>query len=81
MTKTVGKYLRSKIQIQTHAAARNSPNTLLRRKEWVEKWSQTDMNYLSKYVFVDKSAYDINMKPLTARSAKVTVTGHYTLFL
>ncbi|KAL9538562.1 hypothetical protein MBANPS3_010839 [Mucor bainieri] len=57
---------------ETQVAAKNSPDTLLRRKECVEKWSQTDMNYLSNCVFVDESALDMNMRPSTARSAKGT---------
>ncbi|KAF1797613.1 hypothetical protein FB192DRAFT_1400742 [Mucor lusitanicus] len=57
-------------RITRRPAARNSPDTLLRRKECVEKWSQTDMDYLSNCVFVDESASDINMRPSTVRSAK-----------
>jgi hypothetical protein len=51
---------------------RNSEATLIKRKEWVEKWSQTDMDYMSNCIFVDESAFDINMRPTKARSTKGT---------
>jgi hypothetical protein len=57
-------------RVARHAVARNSEDNLNARKEWAEKWSQTDMDYLSNCVFVDESAFDINMRPPTGRSAK-----------
>ncbi|KAL7313932.1 hypothetical protein PS15m_012363 [Mucor circinelloides] len=73
----VGTFIRNECnltvkRITRHPMARNSPDTLLKRKVWVEKWSQTDMDYLSNCVFVDESAFDINMRPSTARSEKGT---------
>ncbi|KAL9536563.1 hypothetical protein MBANPS3_012559 [Mucor bainieri] len=59
-------------RITRHPKARNCPETLLKRKVWVEKWSKTDMNYLNNCVFVYESAFDINMRPATARSASGT---------
>ncbi|KAF1802554.1 hypothetical protein FB192DRAFT_1280410 [Mucor lusitanicus] len=49
-----------------------NPICAFKRKVWVEKWSQTDMDYLNNCVFVDESAFDINMRPATARSASGT---------
>jgi hypothetical protein len=51
---------------------RNSEATLIKRKERVEKWSQTDMDYMSNCIFVNESAFDINMRPATGRSTKGT---------
>ncbi|CEP12586.1 hypothetical protein [Parasitella parasitica] len=73
----VGTFIRNECnltvkRITRHPKARDSPDTLLKRKVWVEKWSQTDMDYLSNCVFVDESAFDINMRPSTARSEKGT---------
>lgn len=56
-----------------HFEARNAEATLLKRKEWVEKWSKIDMNYLRTCVFMDDSVFDINMRQSTVRSAKGTL--------
>ncbi|OAD74850.1 hypothetical protein PHYBLDRAFT_144210 [Phycomyces blakesleeanus NRRL 1555(-)] len=47
---------------------RNSGKTLQKRFEWVEQWTTTDMDFLSNCVFVDKSGFDINMRPPSAWS-------------
>ncbi|KAG0184917.1 hypothetical protein DFQ28_010231 [Apophysomyces sp. BC1034] len=67
-----GFSLKESQRVTRHPVARNSEETRIKRKEGVEKWSQTDMDYLSNFVFVDESAFDINMRPSTARSAKGT---------
>lgn len=59
-------------RITRRPMTRNSKDTLIKRKEWEKKWSQTDMGYLSNCVFVDESDFDINIRPSTARSAKGT---------
>ncbi|OAD73834.1 hypothetical protein PHYBLDRAFT_64787 [Phycomyces blakesleeanus NRRL 1555(-)] len=59
-------------------------------------WTQTYIDYLNNHIFVDKSVFDINIRPLVARFAKGTseiattsqkpvskgtIPGHYMLFL
>ena len=60
-------------QITCRFVARNSKETRIKRKEWVEKWSQTDMSHLSNCVFVDVSALNINIRSFTTSSAKGTL--------
>lgn len=36
------------------------------------KWKATDMNYLQNCVFIDESAFDINIKPSCGRAARGT---------
>ncbi|KAG1499318.1 hypothetical protein G6F47_010792 [Rhizopus delemar] len=50
------------------SSERNSEDKLRQRFEWVERWTSTDMNYLSNCVFVDESGFDINMRPPSAWS-------------
>lgn len=59
-------------KVTRHPVARNSETTLENRKKCVEKWCQTDMYYLGNCIFVDESAFDINMRPPTGRSLKGT---------
>ncbi|KAI7907173.1 uncharacterized protein BX663DRAFT_419240, partial [Cokeromyces recurvatus] len=49
-------------KLTTQPAARNSPNKIQARKDWVIKWSATDMNYLENCIFVNESGFNINMK-------------------
>ncbi|KAI7906752.1 uncharacterized protein BX663DRAFT_427413, partial [Cokeromyces recurvatus] len=46
-----------------HPAARNA------RYEWVLKWKVMDINYLQNCVFINESAFVINMRPSYGRSA------------
>lgn len=55
-----------------HPEPRNNPDKLRLRREWVETWSKTEMNFISNCIFIDESAFDINMRPSTARSARGT---------
>ena len=55
-------------RITRPSVARNPEETLIKRKEWAD----TDMDYLSNCIFVNESAFDINMRPSKARSAKGT---------
>jgi hypothetical protein len=57
-------------KLTTQPAARNSPTKIQDRKEWVIKWSATDMNYLENCVFVDESGFNINMRPPSGWSLK-----------
>lgn len=52
--------------------ARNNSDKIQARKDWVIKWTATDMNYLENCVFVDESAFDINMRPPSGWSVKGT---------
>lgn len=45
-----------------HSVERNSPKKIQERKEWVQRWQQTDMSYTSNCVFIDESGFSINMK-------------------
>lgn len=40
--------------------------------DWVREWENTDMNFLKNCVFLDESAFDINMKRSRAWSQKGT---------
>lgn len=55
-----------------HSVERNSPAKLEERYEWVKKWQDTDMDYMSNCVFVDEAAFHINMKRSFAWSKKGT---------
>ncbi|CEP10580.1 hypothetical protein [Parasitella parasitica] len=58
-------------RLSCHPVTKNYEATLLKRKKWIKKWSQTDMFYISNCIFVDEAAFDINMRPATtARSTK-----------
>lgn len=52
--------------------ARNNSDKIQARKNWDIKWTATDMNYLENCVFVDESAFDINMRPPSGWSVKGT---------
>lgn len=73
----VGKFISTdcNLSIKTitrHPVARNQSAKIKERREWVETWSKTDMNYTENCIFIDESAFDINMKPPTARSVRGT---------
>ncbi|KAG1051646.1 hypothetical protein G6F43_006157 [Rhizopus delemar] len=55
--------------------SRSTINNFMRPKieerfDWVRKWENTDMNFLTNCVFLDESAFDINMKRSRAWSKK-----------
>lgn len=56
--------------ITCHPKARNDPDKPKIRREWVEEWSKTSMDFNKNCIFTDESAFDINMRPSTARSAR-----------
>jgi transposase len=45
-----------------HSVDRNSPDKIEARFDWVTKWNETDMDYMSNCVFIDEAAFHINMK-------------------
>ncbi|CEG68221.1 hypothetical protein RMATCC62417_04526 [Rhizopus microsporus] len=55
-----------------HSIGRNSPAKIEEWYDWVRKWENTDMNFLTSCVFLDEAAFDINMKPSSAWSQKGT---------
>jgi hypothetical protein len=55
-----------------HSVQRNSPEKLEGRFNWINRWLQTDMDYTSNCVFIDESAFHINLKRTYARSKKGT---------
>ncbi|KAI8638013.1 hypothetical protein BD408DRAFT_36486 [Parasitella parasitica] len=57
-------------KLTTQPAARNNPTKIQDRKDWVTKWSATDMNYLENCVFVDESGFNINRRPPSGWSLK-----------
>jgi transposase len=55
-----------------HSVERNSPEKIEERFSWIKRWLQTDMDYSSNCVFIDESAFHINLKRSYARSKKGT---------
>lgn len=55
-----------------HSIERNSRAKIEERHDWVRKWENTDMNFLTNCVFLDESAFDVNMKRSRAWSKKGT---------
>lgn len=45
-----------------HSVERNSPEKIENRFNWVSKWNETDLDYMSNCVFIDEAAFHINMK-------------------
>ncbi|KAG1392301.1 hypothetical protein G6F58_012540 [Rhizopus delemar] len=74
---TVYNFMRSECNLSLkkadfHSIERNSPAKIEERHDWVRKWKNTDMNFLTNCVFLDESAFDINMKRSRAWSKKGT---------
>ncbi|KAG2207889.1 hypothetical protein INT47_010873 [Mucor saturninus] len=55
-----------------HSKERNSPVSIEKRFDWITRWIQTDMDYNSNCVFIDESAFHINLKRTMAWSKKGT---------
>ncbi|KAI8885340.1 hypothetical protein K501DRAFT_293549 [Backusella circina FSU 941] len=49
-----------------HSKERNSPANIQKRFEWVVRWAETDMDFNSNCVFIDESAFHINLKKTMA---------------
>ncbi|KAI9249562.1 hypothetical protein EDC94DRAFT_589102 [Helicostylum pulchrum] len=58
--------------VTRHLKARNGPDRLKVRREWVEMWSKTSIDFNTNCIFIDESAFDINIRPSTGRSARGT---------
>ncbi|KAG1145988.1 hypothetical protein G6F36_015080 [Rhizopus arrhizus] len=76
---TVYNFMRSECNLSLkkagfHSIERNSPPKIDERCKRVSKWENTDMNFLTNCVFLDESAFDINMKHSRAWSKKGTRT-------
>ncbi|CEG76488.1 hypothetical protein RMATCC62417_11382 [Rhizopus microsporus] len=74
---TVYNFMRSECNLSLkkadfHSIERNNPAKTEERYNWVCKWENTDMNFLTNCVFLDESAFDINMKRSRACSTKGT---------
>ncbi|KAK4513180.1 uncharacterized protein ATC70_012975 [Mucor velutinosus] len=74
---TVYNFMRSECNLSLkkadfHSIERNSPAKIEERHDWVRKWENTDMHFLTNCVFLDESAFDINMKRSRAWSKKGT---------
>ncbi|CEG81694.1 hypothetical protein RMATCC62417_15859 [Rhizopus microsporus] len=52
---------------------RNSEEKIQERLDWVRKWEKTDMNFMRNCVFLDESAFHINLKRNMAWSKKGTL--------
>jgi transposase len=59
-------------QAQFHSVERNSEEKIQQRYVWVQKWQQTDMDFTTNCVFLDESAFHINLKRGMAWSKKGT---------
>jgi transposase len=74
---TVNNFMRRECNLSLkkadfHSIERSSPAKIEERYNWVCKWENTDMNFLMNCVFLDESAFDINMKRSRAWSKKGT---------
>ncbi|KAG1035679.1 hypothetical protein G6F43_013190 [Rhizopus delemar] len=59
-------------QAQFQPVERNSEEKIQQRYDWVQKWQQTDMDFTTNCVFLDESAFHINLKRGMAWSKKGT---------
>ncbi|KAL1925859.1 hypothetical protein VTP01DRAFT_7283 [Rhizomucor pusillus] len=72
---TVYNFMRTECNLSLKKAEfqsveRNSPEKIQERYDCVREWEQTDMNFLTNCVFLDESAFHINMKRTKAWSKK-----------
>jgi hypothetical protein len=59
-------------QAQFQPVERNSEEKIQQRYHWVQKWQQTDLDFTTNCVFLDESAFHINLKRGMAWSKKGT---------
>ncbi|KAG1503159.1 hypothetical protein G6F52_012303 [Rhizopus delemar] len=59
-------------QAQFQPVERNSEEKIQQRYDWVQKWQQTDLDFTTNCVFLDESAFHINLKRGMAWSRKGT---------
>jgi hypothetical protein len=55
-----------------HSKRRNDPENIQARHDWASHWMQTSMDFLSNCVFIDESAFHINLKRTMAWSQRGT---------
>lgn len=55
-----------------HSVERNSPQKIEKRYQWVQGYMKTDLNYNTNCIFIDESAFHINLKRNFAWSKKRT---------
>ncbi|CEP15746.1 hypothetical protein [Parasitella parasitica] len=55
-----------------HSVERNSPEKIEERYQWVKLYMETDLDYKSNCIFIDESAFHINLKRNFAWSRKGT---------
>ncbi|KAL1927621.1 hypothetical protein VTP01DRAFT_3858 [Rhizomucor pusillus] len=72
---TVNNFIKTECNLplkkaEFQSVERKSPEKIQERFDWVRQWEQTDMNFLTNCVFLDKSAFHINMKRTRAWSKK-----------
>ncbi|CEG70619.1 hypothetical protein RMATCC62417_06483 [Rhizopus microsporus] len=59
-------------QTRFQPVERNSEENIQQRYDWVQKWQQTDLDFMTNCVFLDESAFHINLKRGMTRSKKGT---------
>ncbi|CEP08150.1 hypothetical protein [Parasitella parasitica] len=57
-------------QAQCQPVERNSEDKIQQRYDWVQKWQQTDLDFTTNCVFLDDTAFHINLKRGMAWSKK-----------
>ncbi|KAG1451367.1 hypothetical protein G6F46_008779 [Rhizopus delemar] len=57
-------------QAQFQPVERNNEEKIQQRYDWVQKWQQTDMDFITNRVFLDDSVFHINLKRCMAWSKK-----------
>lgn len=55
-----------------HSKKRNEPETIQARYEWTIRWGATKMDFINNCIFIDESAFHINLKRINAWSKKGT---------
>ncbi|CEI99599.1 hypothetical protein RMCBS344292_13684 [Rhizopus microsporus] len=60
-------------QAQFQPVERNSEEKIQQGYDWVQKWQQTDLDFTTNCVFLDESAFHINLKRGMAWSKKGTL--------
>lgn len=70
---TVYKFMRKNCALSLkkayrYPAQRNAPEKIQERYDWVVRWPETDMDYESNCIFIDESAFHINLKRTMAWS-------------
>ncbi|KAL1926947.1 hypothetical protein VTP01DRAFT_5277 [Rhizomucor pusillus] len=62
-------------QAELQSVERNKPEKIEERHDWVRKWEQTDMDFMTNCVFLDESAFHITMKRTRTWSKKGAISA------